>query len=100
MVQGRAVPPQSSVLRQFGRAVRELRGELGISQEELGFRSDMDRTHVGNIERGASNLSLRAVMKLARGLGVRPSELIERFEERLRDVPHDPPSHSGTSGTS
>ena len=66
--------------RRFGQTIRWLRGELGISQEELGSRSDLDRTYVGGIERGERNPTLLSMLKLARGLGLPASVVLERFE--------------------
>ena len=64
----------------FGRAVREQRDQVGISQEELAHRSGMHRTYIGGIERGERNLSYTNLLRLARALGVRPSELLARAE--------------------
>lgn len=65
----------------LGRAVRDFRGRLGISQEELAHRAELNRTYIGDIERGARNLSFRAIRQIANGLDVRASELLARGEE-------------------
>lgn len=70
-------------LKGFGESVRARRVELGISQEVLGYRSGLDRTYVSGIERGVRNPTLITVRKLAEGLEVRPSELLERTEDGL-----------------
>jgi transcriptional regulator with XRE-family HTH domain len=67
----------------LGRAVRALRIERGLSQEELGERSGMHRTYVGGIERGERNLSYANIVRLARALDLAPSELLRRAEEDL-----------------
>jgi transcriptional regulator with XRE-family HTH domain len=67
----------------FGRVVRELREEQGLSQEELGNRTGLHRNHVGQVERGELAPTLTSVEVLADALGVPPSELIVR-SERLR----------------
>lgn len=64
----------------YGRALRELRSECGISQERLAHLSGLDRTYVGGIERGERNPSLANLLKLAEALGVRVSELATRAE--------------------
>jgi transcriptional regulator with XRE-family HTH domain len=61
----------------FGQRVRELRRELGISQEELAERSGLHRTYVGGIERGERNVSLVNLVRLARGLGMSASTLLQ-----------------------
>jgi transcriptional regulator with XRE-family HTH domain len=67
-------------LRALGAAVRELRARRGFSQEALGFRGDIHRNYVGGIERGELNVTFRVLLKVARGLDVRLSELIEMYE--------------------
>jgi len=52
----------------FGSAVRMRRKHLGISQEELAGRAGLHRTYVADVERGARNLSLASIEKLAQGL--------------------------------
>lgn len=58
-----------------GRNVRALREHLGISQEELGFRSNLDRTYVSGVERGVRNPTVMVLARLATALGVEPSAL-------------------------
>jgi transcriptional regulator with XRE-family HTH domain len=62
-------------LVEFGKTVRRLRGERGLSQEELADLCGLHRNYIGGIERGERNVGLKAVFSLARGLGVRSREL-------------------------
>src|ERR1051326_7318198 len=57
------------IKNRFGTAVRRRRKRLGISQEELAGRAGLHRTYVADIERGARNLSLANIEKLAKALG-------------------------------
>lgn len=72
--------PQHEAL---GRALRSAREERGLSQEELGFHSRLHRNYVGGCERGEINLSFEILLRLAKGLDIRLSELIARYEELL-----------------
>ena len=63
------------VKRQFGNSVRIQRTRLGISQEELAGRAGLHRTYLSDIERGARNVSLQSVEKLARALQVSVASL-------------------------
>jgi len=66
----------------FGRRVRELRVERGLSQEELGARAGIHRNYVGGVERGERNIGLDNIWALADALGVTASAL---FDERRLD---------------
>jgi transcriptional regulator with XRE-family HTH domain len=60
----------------FGKRLRELRQQRGVSQEKLAEMADLHRNYVGVLERGVQSASLDAICKLARALKVRPSELL------------------------
>lgn len=57
----------------FGAAVRSRRKELGLSQEALADLAEIDRSHMGKIERGERNVTL---LNIARALAVKPSTLL------------------------
>jgi transcriptional regulator with XRE-family HTH domain len=59
------------VARQFGVNLRRLREAAGVSQEELGLRSELHRTEIGLLERGARVPRIDTLIKIATGLGVR-----------------------------
>lgn len=66
------------VVALFGKNVRALREQEGLSQEELAFRAGMKRSYLSDLERGTRNPSVRALGRLADALGVVPSRLLER----------------------
>jgi transcriptional regulator with XRE-family HTH domain len=63
-------------LYQFGTQVRKLRQARNWSQEEFATKAGLDRTYIGGIERGERNVSLRNIWRLAKALGVKPSDLL------------------------
>jgi CheY-like chemotaxis protein/DNA-binding XRE family transcriptional regulator len=69
------------VKKQFGTSVRAWRTRLGISQEELGERAGLHRTYISDVERGARNVSLESIEKLARALQVTVSKLLTEENE-------------------
>jgi two-component system response regulator len=69
------------VKKHFGSSVRNWRTRLGISQEELAERAGLHRTYISDVERGARNVSLESIEKLARALQVTVSKLLSEENE-------------------
>lgn len=65
----------TTIQRQFGERVRELRLARGLSQEELASMAGVHRTYLGSIERAERNPSLKNIAAIAEALGVTLSEL-------------------------
>lgn len=61
----------------FGKQVQNIRKQKNITQEQLADYANLDLTQVGRIERGVTNTSISVVNKLAKALGVTPSELFD-----------------------
>jgi transcriptional regulator with XRE-family HTH domain len=61
----------------FGQRLRELRAQQGVSQDDLARETDVHPTAIGRFERGAREPRLTTILRLARGLDVRPSELVD-----------------------
>lgn len=57
-------------LRALGNRFRELRKSAGLSQEQLAFKSGLDRTYISGIERGRRNFSVLNAFVIAEALGV------------------------------
>ena len=67
---------ETRALRKFGAAMKRLREEAGLSQEEAAHRSGLDRSYYGTLERGERNPTLTSMLKVARGLKCRVRDLI------------------------
>ncbi|MCI6663417.1 MAG: helix-turn-helix transcriptional regulator [Treponema sp.] len=61
----------------FGQRVRELRNQLGISQEKFALKIDMDRTYFASVESGKRNISIENIYKISNGLEVSLEELFK-----------------------
>lgn len=61
--------------RILGDNVKALRLAHGLSQEELAFEAELDRTYISQIERGVSNPSVLVLLKISVILKVELSEL-------------------------
>jgi XRE family transcriptional regulator, regulator of sulfur utilization len=70
----------------FGREVRRRRSTLGLTLEQLAERSDLTPNYIGSVENGRRDPSLSTVLALAKGLGVKPAELLGG-EEHLSPRP-------------
>lgn len=69
----------------LARNLKRLRAERAWSQEYLAFEAGLDRSFVAHVERGARNISLDNIEKLAKALGVGMPELfVPPIEELAR----------------
>lgn len=57
--------------------VKAFRTKLGLSQEALAEKADLHWTYVSGVERQRYNVSLKNLVKLAKGLGRKPHELLK-----------------------
>ncbi len=69
----------------FGRVLRVLRQQKGLSQEELGFESGYHRTYVSLLERGLKSPSLQTIFNISKALTIDTSDLIKRVEVNNRE---------------
>lgn len=63
-------------LVQLGAAVRARRVLMNLSQEALADYAEIDRSHMGKIERGERNVTILNIVRIAKALGCNPSELL------------------------
>lgn len=66
----------SEFLARLGRNVRAERKRLGLSQIQLAKRSGVGRTHIGFIEQGRQNATLRTLRRLSKVFGGTVSDLL------------------------
>jgi len=59
----------------FGRAIRRVREEQKITQEEAAERCGLHRTYYSGVERGARNVSLVNIERISKGLRISLSQL-------------------------
>jgi transcriptional regulator with XRE-family HTH domain len=71
------VPPRKpQQLKVLGGTIRKYRNQTGFSQEKLAEKSDLHPVYIGKIERGEQWISLHALLRIARALGVRVKDLV------------------------
>lgn len=64
----------------LGRKIRKLRLAQTLSQEQLAERSGLHRNYIGGVERGERNLALLNIVRVAKALGVRASNLLDQID--------------------
>jgi transcriptional regulator with XRE-family HTH domain len=74
------LPAISPVHAAFGKALRELRTERGMSQETVALEAGLNRGYYSGIERGVRNVALANIVKIANALNVPASEVFIRAE--------------------
>lgn len=69
---------KKDILVSFGKRIRLLRQEQGLSQEQLAFKANLHRTYIGMIERGEKNITLLNIVKLSKALEISIEKLFEK----------------------
>lgn len=69
------------VKKEFGASVRAWRKHLAISQEALAERAELHRTYISDVERGARNLSLESIARLAGALNIPMANLFQAEQQ-------------------
>ncbi|MCL2656095.1 MAG: helix-turn-helix domain-containing protein [Betaproteobacteria bacterium] len=64
----------------FGEVLRRYRSDRNISQEELAYRADIDRTFVSRLERGVRQPTITTLIGLGQALGVSAADLVQETE--------------------
>lgn len=65
-------------LKKLGLAIRLLRLERDISQEELAYLAGIDRSYFGGIERGQRNVAVKNLLLISKALGVKLYQIFEK----------------------
>ena len=67
----------------LGKRIRELRKQKGLSQEELGWKSELHFTYIGGVERGEKNCSIITLEKIAKGLEININDLFDTPSNKI-----------------
>ena len=65
----------------FGRRLREVRVDVGLSQDRLAERAGVHPTAIGRMERGGREPRLTTILRLARALSVQPGTLLDELDD-------------------
>lgn len=76
---------RSKMLRQAtALTLKQLRCEIGMSQEQLAKKSGIDRTYISGVERSVRNITLDSLERLVSALDVSQVEFIMKLHEQLQ----------------
>jgi transcriptional regulator with XRE-family HTH domain len=70
----------------LGDNIRQLRKDRHLSQESFAEVCDLHRTYICDVERGARNMTIGTLMKIAQALGTTVSELTKNVEKTIKSV--------------
>jgi transcriptional regulator with XRE-family HTH domain len=65
------------MLTRIGENIKKYREVKAITQEELALLCKLHRNYIGSIEKGARNISILSLEKIAGGLNVEVTKLLE-----------------------
>jgi len=68
---------EESILKKFGKRVRELRTERNLTQQQLADISGLHKNYIGMVERGERNPSLLNIDILAKSFEISISKLVD-----------------------
>lgn len=66
---------ENKFIRDMGKRIREKREERGWSQERLAIEANIDNSHLGKLERGEGNPTVKLVFRIAQALEIDFQEL-------------------------
>jgi transcriptional regulator with XRE-family HTH domain len=70
------VPKHLPHKKLIGDAIRKYRKVAGLSQEKLAEKADLHPVYLGQVERGEQTVSIYALVRIAKALGVRVRDLV------------------------
>lgn len=73
------MPSKSKHLKILGDTIRQSREQKGLSQEKLAERAELHPVYIGKIERGEQWISLHALLRVAKALGVKVRDLVDKL---------------------
>src|SRR5262249_232626 len=91
-------PPQgdaTTLLQLLGTTMRHYRQQQGLTHKALAVKTGLDKSYIGEIERGERNLSVLNVVRIAEALGLSVSQLLAPLDSFQSPSPPLPESSHG-----
>lgn len=71
------------IKEKIGRRIKELREITSMSQKDLAYSADLDRSYIASVENGSRNISIVNIEKIAIALNVNLKEFFDN--EKFND---------------
>ena len=79
--------PESPNALALGKAIRAAREKSGESQESVALKAGFHRNYYSDVERGNRNITDATLLKIAKALDVKASELLAQAGQKVANVP-------------
>lgn len=73
-----------SIQEVCGSVIKRIRTQKGITQEELAWKCDVDKVFIYRIESGINQPTITTLFKLAEGLSMPCTSLVEEIEKEFK----------------
>lgn len=70
----------------IGKRIKNIRESKGISQKDLAYEADLDRSYIASIEVGKRNVSIVNLEKIANALNTPLYILFKESEDESKDI--------------
>lgn len=64
----------------FGKVLKAVRVEKNLTQEQLAYDCNLDRTYISLLERGLRQPTISTLFKLSKGLDIQPEDFITKVK--------------------
>lgn len=75
---------EKSLAKASGEVLKQLRNEAGISQENLAYESELDRSFISMLERGLRVPTISTLFQMSKALKTTPSEIVKSIEAKYK----------------
>lgn len=72
-----AVIQLTDYYKKLGYRINQIRKEKGLTQEQLAYKSDVERAKISRIENGNEDFYFKTLLKIAEALEVKPCDLLD-----------------------
>lgn len=72
--------------RSLGTTLYTIRRNRSMSQDNIADKTNLDRSHISQIENGSANITINTLLKIGKALNVTPSEILSLTERNMENA--------------